>query len=259
MIYVDSHVHLDDAVYEKDREEVLYRAQENDVRIIAAVCCIAKIGDADITLSLMEKEGIYGIFGVHPHDARYYNDELRDYVMEIMQHPKAIAIGEIGLDYHYNYSTKEEQLFTFEHQIEIAQKINKPIVVHSREARQDTLELLSRLYDGESNKVNGIMHCYSGDVDMAMQCIRLGFLISFSGVITFENAVRIRDVVKKVPMEYILSETDSPYLAPVPHRGKRNEPAYVVKVTNKISEIKNLSIKEVTESIVLNIKKVIGK
>jgi len=179
--------------------------------------------------------------------------------MEIMQHPKAIAIGEIGLDYHYNYSTKEEQLFTFEHQIEIAQKINKPIVVHSREARQDTLELLSRLYDGESNKVNGIMHCYSGDVDMAMQCIRLGFLISFSGVITFENAVRIRDVVKKVPMEYILSETDSPYLAPVPHRGKRNEPAYVVKVTNKISEIKNLSIKEVTESIVLNIKKVIGK
>lgn len=249
MIYIDSHSHLDDEVYKNDREEVLFRAKENDVKLIVTVCCITKRGDADLTLELIKKEGIYAIFGIHPHDAKSFDDELVNYIRDVMKHPKAIAIGEIGLDYYYKYSSREEQILAFRKQIELSSELKKPIVVHSRQARVDTLNILHEVYFSKPLAVSGIMHCFSGDVEMAMKCISLGFVISFSGVITFGNATKIREVVKKIPMEYILSETDSPYLAPVPYRGKRNEPAYVIKVVNKIAEIKNMTVKEVSEAI----------
>lgn len=249
MIYVDSHCHLDDEVYKNDREEVLLRAKENDVKLIAAVCCITERGDADITLELMEREGIYAIFGIHPHDAKSLNDELIDYLREVMRHPKAIAIGEIGLDYYYKYSSNEEQKLAFRKQIELSLEIKKPIVVHSRQARMETLNILQEVYCKKPLSISGIMHCFSGDVEMAIECVSLGFVISFSGVITFENATKIREVVKEISIEHILSETDSPYLAPVPYRGKRNEPANVIKVVNKIAEIKKMTVREVSEAI----------
>ncbi len=259
MIYIDSHVHLDDEIYNNDRKEVLSRAIENDVKLIGAVSCVSKVGDADLTLELLENDFIYGIFGIHPHDARFYSNELKKYLKEIMKHPKVIAIGEIGLDYHYEYSSKDEQIRAFEDQIVLAQEFRKPIVVHSREARKDTLDILKKNYQKEEYRVNGIMHCFSGDINFAEECISLGFYISFSGVITFDNATRIKEVLKKVPLEHILSETDSPYLSPAPYRGKRNEPAYVIRVVNKISEVKEKPVQQIADTIYLNMQRIINK
>ncbi|OGF64623.1 MAG: hypothetical protein A2Y62_00550 [Candidatus Fischerbacteria bacterium RBG_13_37_8] len=253
MIFVDSHVHLEDHRYDNDREDVLKRAQENNVGIIATVCCLTKTGDADFTVNLLEREGIYGIIGIHPHDASFYNEELAGYLRKVLQHPKIIAIGEIGLDYFYKHSPVQTQQDVFTQQIALAKELKKPIVVHSRDAASDTLEILKWNYkESEMAGVNGIMHCFSGDLDMAIQCISYKFLISFSGVITFENAGKLREIVKIIPLESMLSETDAPYLSPVPFRGKRNEPAYVVKVTNKIAEIKQMPVKEVAEKLYNN-------
>ena len=259
MIFIDSHAHLDDSRYDEDRENVLLRAHENNVSIIVAVGCIAKKGDADKTLELMNREGIYGAFGVHPHDSSLYNEELEKYVKDVMKHPKAIAVGEIGLDYYYQHSPRETQCEVFAKQIALALDLCKPIIVHSRDAHLDTMTILKKELAHAQSRIRGIMHCFSGNHEMATESIALGLLISFSGVITFENAKTLVEIAKKLPLEWILSETDAPYLSPVPYRGKRNEPAYVVKVVNKIAELKNVTVRNVADIILANFNRLLNQ
>jgi TatD DNase family protein len=257
MNFIDSHAHLDDTRYNGDRDSILFKARENNVTTIVAVCCITKKGDAEKTVELMNQEGIYGAFGVHPHDSSFYNEELENYITELMNHPKAIAIGEIGLDYYYKHSLPEAQRHAFSRQIALAGNMHKPIIIHSRDSQSDTMSILKTELLSINLEIKGIMHCFSGNYEMAMESIALGLLISFSGVITFENAKTTLEIVKKLPIEQILSETDAPYLTPVPYRGKRNEPAYVVKVVNKIAELKNISVKNTAEAISANFSRLI--
>lgn len=258
MILIDSHIHLDDERYDNDRKDVILRAKEAGVELILTIGTIEKINDADKTLKLLDHEGIYAAFGVHPHDAFLYNEALEEYLKKVLSIHKVVAVGEIGLDYYYKNSDRASQIEAFKKQIQLAKKLNKFIIIHSRDAAVDTLNVLREEFkDEKSEKVNGIMHCFSGSYEMAEECMSLGFLISFSGIITFENAKKPIEVLKRIPMDFILSETDAPYLAPVPYRGKRNEPAYVVKVVEKISEVKNLGIKEACERILSNWKKII--
>lgn len=258
MIFIDSHAHLDDSRYDEDRENVLLRAHENNVSIIVAVGCITKTGDADKTLELMNREGIYGVFGIHPHDSSLYNEDLEKYVKDVMKHPKAVAVGEIGLDYYYKHSPREAQCEAFAKQIALALDLRKPIIVHSRDAHIDTMAILKKELAQAQSGIRGIMHCFSGSYEMAMESISLGLFISFSGVITFENAKTSMDIAKKLPMEWILSETDAPYLSPVPYRGKRNEPAYVVRVVNKIAELKNSTASNVADTISANFNRLLN-
>jgi len=258
MIFIDSHNHLDDERYDNDREDVILRAKEAGVELILTIGTIEKINDADKTLRLLDCEGIYAAFGVHPQDASLYNETIEEYLKEVLSIHKVVAVGEIGLDYYYKNSDRASQIHAFKKQIQLAKKLNKFIIIHSRDAAIDTVNVLREEFkDRKDEKINGIMHCFSGSYEMAEECISLGFLISFSGIITFENAKKPIEVLKKVPMDFILSETDAPYLAPVPYRGKRNEPAYVVKIVEKISAVKNLEIKEVCERILSNWKKII--
>jgi len=259
MNFIDSHAHLDDTRYDGERDSILLRARENNVTTIVAVCCIAKKGDAEKTVELMNQEGIYGAFGVHPHDSSFYNEELENYIIELMNHPKAIAIGEIGLDYYYKHSPPEAQRHAFIRQIALAGNMHKPIIIHSRDSQSDTMNILQTELLSSNLKIKGIMHCFSGNYEMALESIALGLLISFSGVITFENGKTTLEIAKKLPLEQILSETDAPYLSPVPYRGKRNEPAYVVKVVNKIAELKNLSVKNIAETISANFNRLINQ
>lgn len=253
MLFLDSHAHLDDVSYDKDREEVISRAKEAGVNLILSIGTIEKINDAEKTLSLINKEEIFGAFGVHPHDACIYNEELEKYLRELLTYPKVIAVGEIGLDYYYKNSDREAQIKAFKKQIDLAKEFNKFVIIHSREAASDTLKILKEEFAKENRKkLNGIMHCFSGSLEMAEECIKLGFLISFSGIITFQNAKKPIEVLKNIPLDFILSETDAPYLAPVPYRGKRNEPAYVIKVIEKIREVKKLKMEEIANVIYSN-------
>ena len=179
---------------------------------------------------------VWASLGVHPHDARHYNSDVGQQIFDFMQHPRMVAWGEIGLDYHYDNSPRREQQDAFREQIRLAQKAGKPIIIHTREAEEDTLRILKEEYQGHESPP-GVAHCFTGDQAMAEGCLELGFYLGFGGILTFPKAEELRQVAALAPLERILVETDSPYLAPVPHRGRTNEPAYAALVGSKLSEI----------------------
>jgi len=185
---------------------------------------------------------VYASVGVHPHEVKHIADDWYDELRRLAQHEKVVAYGEIGLDYHYNHSPPKLQRERFREQICLARDLALPIIIHTREAQEDTIAILREERAGE---IGGVFHCFSGDAWLAKDALDLGFLLSFSGVITFQNASMLRDIVKTVPMDRILIETDCPYLTPVPYRGKRNEPAHVRFVSQKIAEIKAVPVERV--------------
>jgi TatD DNase family protein len=187
-------------------------------------------------------DNVYASCGVHPLDVE--SDFALDTLHRYASHPKVVAIGETGLDYHYQPETADLQKLRFEQQVELAVNLNKPLIIHTRNARQDTLDILKQ---GGAEKCGGVIHCFTEDLDFAKSAIELGFYISISGIVTFKPAVELKEVVKALPLERLLIETDSPYLAPVPHRGKQNQPAYVVEVAAYIAQLKGLSLGEVGE------------
>jgi len=251
-MFVDSHAHLDGKQFATDREQVLSRALEAGVRNIVAIGNGDGPANFDCGIHLAEKyDFMYATIGIHPHEARLADQAVFDRMQELARHPKIIAWGEIGLDYFYDHSPRETQLQVFAKQMELAAAAKLPIVIHCRpsndsdNAWQDCLRLIEEQWAPRG--LGGILHCFTGNWPQAKRALDMGFMISFAGNITFPKAQQIRDAAMQVPLDRILIETDSPYLAPVPHRGKRNEPAFVRETARQLGELRGLSTEEVGE------------
>jgi len=240
---MDSHAHLTLPQFDEDRSAVLARARSVGVRTILTVGTEPAEWEPAVALTRGEGEvEIYAALGLHPHDASTWSEESAESLRRWCAEPRVVALGEIGFDFHYLHSTREEQEESFRRQIRLAKEISLPVVVHSREAERETLEVLRA--EGAS-EVGGVIHCFSGDGEMARQALELGFFLSFSGSLTFKNAGKLREIARDIPVEKILIETDCPYLAPQPVRGKRNEPAYVRYVAETLAKLKGLSAEDI--------------
>ncbi|KIL52443.1 TatD family hydrolase [Jeotgalibacillus campisalis] len=247
----DTHMHLNADQFEEDIDEVISRAQENDVELMTVVGFDTPT--IHKAMELAEKHDfIYAAVGWHPVDAIDLTEKELSWIEELAKHPKVVAIGEMGLDYHWDKSPKEVQKEVFRKQIRLALRVNLPIVIHNREATQDVVDILR---EENASEVGGIMHCYSGSLEIAQQCVEMNFMISLGGPVTFKNAKKPKEVAEGIDLKHLLIETDAPFLAPHPYRGKRNEPAYVKLVAEKIAEIKGLSYEEVGKQTTQNAKK----
>jgi TatD DNase family protein len=240
---IDSHAHIQGREYAGETAAVIESAHAAGVEQIIAVGGAGDMSSNREAVALAESfENIYATVGMHPHDAKDVGpDELKE-LKELASHPKVIAVGETGLDYYYDHSPRDVQRRVFAQFIRMARETDLPIVVHERDAASDGAELLRS--EGEG-RLRGVIHCFTGSYEAARAYLELGFYISFTGIITFKNAAALRDVVRQVPLERMLVETDSPYLTPVPHRGKRNEPAYVRFVAETIANIKGKKLEEI--------------
>jgi len=249
-MFVDSHAHLDGKQFASDREEVIARAQEAGVRAIVAIGNGDGPPDLDAGVQLAEKYPfMYATIGIHPHEATLASDHAYTEMERLARHPKVIAWGEIGLDYFYDHSPRDTQKQVFSRQMELAATAKLPIVIHCRpsdnsdNAWDDCLSMIREQWAPKG--LGGILHCFTGNRDQAKRALDMGFMISFAGNLTFPKAQPIRDAALEVPLDRILIETDSPYLAPIPHRGKRNEPAFVKETARKLGELRGLSVDEI--------------
>lgn len=247
-MYFDSHAHLDDDQFKEDREAVIRRAWEAGVTRILNPG--ADLASSEKALALArEHEAIYAAVGIHPHDVSTMTPDHLEQIESLAGNPKAVAIGEIGLDYHYNFSPREDQQRWFREQLLLARRLNLPVIIHDREAHGDIFDMIRDTGVADSGCV---MHCYSGSSEMAREYVKRGIYISLAGPVTFHNARKTREVAAVVPLESLLIETDCPYLAPVPHRGRRNEPAHVVRVAETIAAVRNISLEEVASHTMAN-------
>ena len=239
---IDSHSHIYTPRFDADRDAVIQRAIEAGNQQLLQVGC--NLPESEAVVALCEKvRGIYASVGVHPHDADTLTPSVLESLAQLTTHPKVVAWGEIGLDFYYDNSPRGTQIEAFEVQIAKAESLGLPVVIHTRDAEPETLSVLRRY----PVRRGGQVHCFTGTGALAKDLLDLGYHIGFTGIITFKNAADLREVVKAVPMERLLIETDSPYLAPVPHRGKRNEPAFVAHVAEAVAELKNLPVNTVLE------------
>lgn len=230
----DTHAHLNDKQYDSDRSEVIKRARENGVEYIITVSTDVASSVENITLT-QNYDFIYTAIGVHPHDVIDLNNNIISALTDFASYPKVVAMGEIGLDYFYDNSPREVQKMWFTKQISLARSLKLPVIVHDRDAHEDTMTILK---SENAKEIGGVLHCYSGSVEMAREVLNMNFMISIAGPITFKNANRLLEVVRYVPDDMLMIETDSPYLTPEPFRGKRNEPANVKLTAQKIAKIK---------------------
>ncbi|RBP39892.1 TatD family hydrolase [Garciella nitratireducens] len=243
-MYFDSHAHLEDSQFDKDRQELITKAKKEGVEWIVDPGSDLPSSKAAVTLA-QNHDFIYAAVGIHPQEAWDITQDTYNALEQLTQNPKVVAIGEIGLDYHYQENPpREVQIEVFEQQIQMASRLKLPIIVHNREAHGDTFEILKKNFNQNSG---GVMHSYSGSVEMAKKFIELGLYLSISGPVTFKNAKKNVEVVREIPLEYLLIETDSPYLTPVPFRGKKNHPSMVKYVAQKIADIKNISVEQVAK------------
>jgi TatD DNase family protein len=254
IMLIDSHAHLEMPEFKSDLEAVIQRAKESDVGYIFTVGTEKK--DWKRALEIAHAyASIYAILGVHPHNAKEIDDQTYTILRELCRNEKVKAYGEIGLDFFRNLSPRDVQLKRFREQIGLAKELGLPIVVHDREAHEETLEVLK---SEKAEECRGIIHCFSGDYRMAEECIDMGFYISVPGSITFKNAVRFQEVVKRLPLESLLLETDAPFLTPVPFRGTRNEPSYIQYTAQKVAEIKKVSFEKMAEVTTENALRIYG-
>ena len=253
-ILIDTHAHLDHERFKDDVDQVIERAK------LAQVQSIITVG-ADLASSRQAVEfarrypDVIATVGVHPHDADSVSDSVLNEIAILAQDEGVVAIGEIGLDYHYDFSPRDVQRRVFAIQISLARELELPIVVHVREAYQDVMSILKSEH---AEDVGGIVHCFSGDREAAKDCLDMGFYISVGGILTFANSQELREIIRGLPMDRILLETDAPYLTPVPYRGKRNEPAYLVHVAEALANLKGITFDEVAETTTLNACKLFG-
>ena len=251
MSLVDSHCHLDDAQFDDDREAVIQRALDAGVTGMLAIGTGSGPPDLAAGIRLAEKHSfIHATVGVHPHDAAKAGPDDFRRLEELLRHPRIVGLGEIGLDYHYDFAPREVQSEVFEKQLALAAAARKPIVIHTREAWEDTLTLLERCW--KPTGFGGIMHCFSGGPDEARQAVDLGMHLGFGGIVTFPKATAVKEAARVVPLDRLLVETDCPYLAPVPKRGKRNEPAYVVETVKRLAELRGESRETVAAATTTN-------
>jgi TatD DNase family protein len=246
---IDSHAHLEMREFDSDRKDVIERAR------LAGVDCMVTVGTnpglSRKALSIARQyENIYATVGIHPHDVAKACDQSFDEIKELAQDPKVVAYGEIGLDYFRNISPRDQQIEMFARQLELAKELNLPVIIHDRDAHEETLRMVK-----SSGVRLGVFHCFSGDWAMARQCIDLGFYISVPGVVTFDKSKVLQEVVRQAPLDSILLETDCPYLTPVPHRGKRNEPSFIIHTAKKVAEIKGMDWEDIAEKASVNTRK----
>lgn len=237
MSLIDSHCHLDGKAFDADRDEVIARARAAGVETLVAIGSGDGPPDLEAGIRLAEAYPfVYATAGVHPHEASKADEATWLELASLTAHPKVVAVGEIGLDYHYDFSPPETQRAVFQRQLELAREAGKPVVIHTREAWEDTFAMLREHWAGAGP--GGIMHCFSGGPREAEEALALGFHISFSGIVTYPKAVDVQEAARMTPLDRLLVETDAPYLAPVPYRGKRNEPSYVVHTARRLAELR---------------------
>lgn len=235
----DTHCHLDDPRLLEELDAVLDRANEAGVRRITTIGCASDVASvmSAVEIARQHPDRISATVGVHPHDATHLDDELYDAVRDAGADPSVVAIGETGLDFHYDHSPQAAQEEAFRKQIAIAKELGKPLVIHTRSAAKQTLQILR---EEQAKDVGGIIHCFSEDAPFASAALDLGFVSSFSGIVTFKKAIAVQEAALKQPADALLVETDAPYLAPIPRRGKRNEPAYVAYTAARIAELRGV-------------------
>ena len=247
----DTHAHLDDDRFKEDFKQVIEQCKEEGVELILNAASNLNSSHKSIALA-KEYDFIYAAVGVHPHDAKSMDSKTIEILRDLAANPKVKAIGEIGLDYHYDFSPRDIQKQRFMEQIDLAKQLKLPIIVHDRESHGDIMDIFNKM---SVSGMGGVLHSFSGSVEMARECVKLGFYLSISGPLTFKNNVKTIEVVREIPLEMLLIETDSPYLTPVPYRGQRNYPGYVRYVAEKIAEIKGLSFEEVAQKTLENGKR----
>ena len=257
-MFVDSHAHIDGEEFDADRDEVVARARGAGVRAILNVGTgDPHGGNFERAVAVAENyEGVYAAVGVHPHDAKLYDETAERLLLEFVRSRRVVALGEIGLDYHYDNSPREVQREVFVRQLRLARAERLPVIIHSRDADAETLEILRAEYAGAVR--GGVMHCFGGGPALAEGALGLGFHISFAGNVTFKKADALREVARTVPAERLLIETDCPYLAPVPHRGRRNEPAHVVETARFLAGLRGVSPEEFGRATSENFSRLFG-
>ena len=255
---VDSHCHLDDHDFDADREAVIERARAAGLRYLLNIGAAEQAASVESAISLADHhDWIYMAAGIHPHEARQFQPDHLDELRKLARHPKFVAIGEIGLDYHYDHSPPEVQKHVLATQLELAQEVELPIIIHCRDAWADLREI-TRTHWRDSFR-GGILHCFTGSREDAMEFLGRGFLISFAGNLTFKKADNLRDVARDIPIDRLLTETDCPYLAPVPHRGKRNEPAHVRAITSALANLHSMTEDGMGEQVAQNFARLIRR
>jgi len=243
----DTHAHYDDARFDEDRDELLSSMPSRGISLIMNPGCDPTTSKKAIAIA--EKYPfVYAAVGTHPHEAEEMEDAHIELYRELAKHPKVKAIGEIGLDYYYDMSPRDIQKKWLDRQLSLAGELDLPVIIHERDAAQDVFNAIK----AHSPKVRGVYHCYSGSYEMAREIMKLGYYISFTGSITFAKAEKLRSVVERVPLDRIMIETDSPYLTPAPHRGKRNDSGYVHFVAEMIAKLHNVAPEEVIETAMKN-------
>ncbi|HEX8147267.1 MAG TPA: TatD family hydrolase [Pyrinomonadaceae bacterium] len=257
-MFIDSHAHIDGEEFDADRGEVVARAREAGVRAILNVGTgDPHGGNFERAVALAEGfAGVYAAVGVHPHDAKLYDAAAERLLLGFVRGKRVVAVGEIGLDYHYDNSPRGVQREVFARQLRLARAEGLPVIIHSREADEETLEILRAEYAGAER--GGVMHCFGGGPALAEGALGLGFYISFAGNVTFKKADALREVALTVPPDRLLVETDCPYLAPVPHRGRRNEPAHVVATARFLAELRGVSHEELGRTTSENFSRLFG-
>lgn len=245
----DSHAHYLDARFDDDRESVLTGLKDAGVAYVTEIGC--NMPNSYDCVSLSERyDFVYAAVGVHPHDAQNANAGYLDELKALLEKPKVVALGEIGLDYHYDFSPRDVQLRVFEEQLKLAKELDRPVVIHDREAHEPTLRLLTQY------RPKGIVHCFSGSAEMAKQLVQLGFYIGFTGVVTFKNARKTLEAAAAVPMDRLLLETDCPYMAPEPFRGKRCDSSMIEKTAQALSNVKGIPMQELIDQCNENTRRV---
>ncbi len=259
-MYFETHAHFDDDRYSEDREQVIEEARRTGVDIIVNCGSTLRTSKASVKLAA-QFDFVYVSVGVHPHDAKSLNEEKFIELKNLAQSPKVIAIGEIGLDFFYDHSERDTQKLWFERQLAYAIEIDMPVIIHNRDAHEETFDILEKgckAAHAQGKTLRGVIHCYSGSAEMAKRFLNLGFYIAFGGAITFKNARKSHEAIETVPLTKLFIETDCPYLAPEPFRGKRNTSAYLKYVVDKIAEIKGISHEEVAVQTYANAKELFG-
>ena len=245
MIFIDSHCHIDGEQFDKNRDEIVERANAAGVKLMLTIGTgNPHNGEIEKAVKVAQQyENVFASVGVHPHDAKLYDKRAENHLIELAKNEKVIAWGEIGLDFYYDHSPREVQIDVFKRQIRTAKELDLPIIIHSRDAEDETVEILTEECS-DKNFRGGIMHCFGGTAEMAQKLMKIGFLISFAGNVTFKKAENLRDAARSVPLEKLLIETDCPFLTPVPFRGKRNEPAFVIHTARFLANFYDIEIEK---------------
>ena len=250
-VFTDFHAHLDDPLFEPNRFPLIDQCVREGIDRIVTVANPNETGSFQTTAEMLHYSAhVLAVVGAHPHQADSYSAEIENRILKFLENRTVIGVGEVGLDFHYQFADRQNQINVFQRQIAIAKEAGLPLVIHSREAESEILEILNR----EKCTVPVIFHCYTGGIREAEEMTKKGFFISISGIVTFKNANRLREVVQRIPLANLFTETDSPYLAPEPYRGKPNSPLLVRNVAEKIAAIKNIPLNELTQAVERNLQ-----